>query len=106
METLHDAGYVSSDGAQASGGGEVLWTHFLLTGAGKQALGLWPAFDALGEPRELAGILDALANNAPTEEEASNLKRAAATVRRTAPNVLRGIAVAGLSAGARLLIGG
>ncbi len=81
------------------------WTNFLVTGAGKQALGLWPRFDALGSPGELADILDALADNAPTEEQASNLKRAAAAVRRAAPGVVRGLAVAGLSAGARAVLG-
>jgi hypothetical protein len=106
VETLHDAGYVSSDGGQGEGGGGVNWTRFQVTGTGKQALGLWPKFDALGEPAELADILEALAENAPTEEEASNLERAAAAVRRAAPGVVRGIAVAGLSAGARLLLGG
>ena len=105
IETLHDAGYVSSDGEQLSGGGGALWTHFQVTGAGKQALGLWPKFDALGSPGELADILDALADNAPTEEESSNLKRAAAAVRRAAPGVVRGIAVAGLGAGARAVLG-
>lgn len=105
VETLNDAGYVSSGDAQADGGGGVLWTGFFVTGAGKQALGLWPRFDALGSPGELADILDALAENAPTEEQASNLKRAAAAVRRMAPGVVRALAVAGLSAGARAALG-
>ena len=105
VETLHDAGYLSSDGDQADGGGGALWTRFQVTGAGKQAVGLWPRFDALGFPGELADIIDALAENAPTEEQASNLKRAAAAVRRAAPGVVRGIAVAGLSAGARAVLG-
>ena len=95
---------MSSDGEQLSGGGGALWTHFQVTGAGKQALGLSPKFDALGSPGELADILDALADNAPTEEESSNLKRAAAAVRRAAPGVVRGIA-AGLGAGARAVLG-
>ena len=46
IETLHDAGYVSSDGEQLSGGGGSNWTDFQVTGAGKQALGLWPKFAA------------------------------------------------------------
>ena len=105
VETLRDAGYIASDDPQSEGGGGVHWTRFQVTGGGKQALGLWPRFDALGSPGELADILDALAENAPTEEQASNLKRAAAAVRRAAPTVLRGIAVAGLSAGARAVLG-
>jgi hypothetical protein len=103
VQTLRDAGYVASDEPQGQGG--VHWTRFQVTGAGKQALGLWPRFDALGSPGELADILDALAENAPTEEQASNLKRAAAAVRRAAPGVIRGLAVAGLSAGARAALG-
>jgi hypothetical protein len=85
VEVLYDAGYVASDEPQGAGGGGVHWTHFQVTGAGKQALGLWPRFDALGSPGELADILEALARNAPTEEEASNLKRAAAAIRRATP---------------------
>jgi hypothetical protein len=69
VETLHDAGYVSSDGGMYESGGGVHFALFQVTGSGKQALGLWPRFDALGEPSELAAILDALAENAPTEEE-------------------------------------
>ena len=107
VETLHDAGYVSSDPPVYEGGGGVHWTRFQVTGAGKQALGLWPAFDALGEPSELAAILEALADNAPTEEQASYLRRAAAAVRRVGPSVVRGLVVAGLSAAARrYLFGG
>jgi hypothetical protein len=105
VETLHDAGYVSSDGGMYESGGGVHFALFQVTGAGKQALGLWPRFDALGEPAELAAILDALAENAPTEEEASNLKRAANAVRKTAPGVIRGLVVTGLSVGARGLLG-
>jgi hypothetical protein len=105
VETLHDAGYVSSDGGSYESGGGVHFALFQVTGAGKQALGLWPQFDALGSPGELAAILDALADSAPTEEEASNLKRAANAVRRGAPAVIRGLAEAGLSAAARHFIG-
>jgi len=103
--TLHDAGYLSYEAGTPQGGGGVSFTHFLVTGAGKQALGLWPRFDALGSPGELASILEALADNAPTEEEASNFRRAASAVRRAAPTVIRGLAEAGLSAAARHLLG-
>jgi hypothetical protein len=105
VETLDDAGYVAGVTGDAPSGGWVSWTHFQVTGAGKQALGLWPRFDALAEPGELADILEALADNAPTEEQAGYLRRAAAAVRRAAPGVIRGIAVAGLGAGARSLLG-
>lgn len=103
--TLHDAGYVSSDGGNAEGGGGVHFCRFLVTGTGKQALGLWPRFDALGSPSELAAILEALADSAPTEEKASNLNRAARAVRRAAPGVIRGLAEAGLGAAARHVLG-
>jgi len=103
--TLHDAGYLSYEARTPQGGGGVSFSHFLVTGAGKQALGLWPRFDALGSPGELAAILEALAENAPTQEEASNLKRAAGAVRRAAPAVIRGLAEAGLSAVARHTLG-
>jgi hypothetical protein len=103
--TLHDAGYLASDGGTPEGGGGVHFCQFLVTGEGKQALGLWPRFDALGSPGELASILESLAETAPTEEEASNLKRAARAVRRAAPGVIRGLAEAGLGAAARHLLG-
>jgi hypothetical protein len=83
----------------------VHFCRFLVTGTGKQALGLWPRFDALGSPSELAAILEALADSAPTEEEASNLKRAARAMRRAAPGVIRGLAEAGLGAAARHVLG-
>lgn len=67
-------------------------------------LGLWPRFDVLGSPGEPAAILEGLADNAPTEEQASNLKTAAKTVRSAGPAVLRGLAEAGLSAAARHLL--
>jgi hypothetical protein len=105
VETLCDAGYVASDEGMWSAGGGVTWTRFQFTGRGKQAVGLWPRFDALGEPRELAAILDALAENAPTQKQATYLKRAASAVRRAAPDVIRSLAVAGLSAGARSVLG-
>jgi hypothetical protein len=105
VETLRDAAYVDSDEGMWSTGGGVSWARFQVTGRGKQALGLWPRFDALGDPQELAAILDALAENAPTQEQASYLKRAAGAVRRAAPEVIRGLAVAGLSAGARGVLG-
>jgi hypothetical protein len=100
VETLRDAGYVSGDEGKPSTGGGFTVTRIMVTGTGKQAVGLWPRFDALGEPSELAAILDALADNAPTEEEASNLHRAAAAVRRAAPSVVRGLAVTGFRAAA------
>jgi hypothetical protein len=99
VETLRDAGYLAGDAGRWSSRDAYTFTRVLVTGSGKQALGLWPRFDALGEPSELAAILDALANDAPTGEEASNLHRAAAAV-RAAPSVVRGLAVTGFRAAA------
>jgi hypothetical protein len=105
VETLGDAGYLSFDEPKWSSRNRFTMTRFQVTGSGKQALGLWPRFDALGSPGELAEILDALSDIAPTKEQATYLKRAAATVRMSAPGVIRSLAVAGLSAGARSLLG-
>jgi hypothetical protein len=74
VETLRDGRYLAADHGKWSSGGGFTITRIQVTGAGKQALGLWPRFDALGSPAELADILDALADHAPTGEEASNLK--------------------------------
>jgi hypothetical protein len=105
VETLRDAGYLASNPGQWSSGGGFTITRIQATGRGKQAVGLWPRFDALGSPGELADILDALAENAPTEEQASNLQRAATAVRRAAPGVIRALAEAGFSAAARHALG-
>jgi hypothetical protein len=82
VQTLHDAGYVAWKGEQTDGSGGRLRFDFLVTGSGKQVLGEWPRFDALGEPGELAAVLERLAELAPTEEEASNYRRTAALLRR------------------------
>ena len=65
------------------------------------ALGLWPRFDALGSPGELAALLDALGRDAATEEERSNFRKAADAVRRSAPDVVRSALVGGIMAYAR-----
>jgi hypothetical protein len=105
IETLRDAGYLASLPGEWSTQGGYAMTQIQVTGSGKQVLGLWPRFDVLESPGKLAAILEGLADNAPTEEEASNLKTAAKTVRSAVPAVLRGLAEAGLSAAARHLLG-
>lgn len=82
VQTLGDVDYVAWDAEQGEGGGGRYRFGFFVTGAGKQVLGEWPRFDALGEPGELAAVLDRLAAMAPTEEEASNYRKTAAVVRR------------------------
>ena len=41
---LADAGYVAYGVPEYDGGGGCVFTHFQVTGAGMQALGLWPMF--------------------------------------------------------------
>lgn len=87
------------------------------TADGLRVLGEWPPAEGAAVNVALARILRGLADSDQvqepdkmatrraagtlantTEGEASNLKRAAAAVRRAAPGVVRGMAVAGLSA--------
>ena len=103
--TLHDAGYVSWTLTEAEGGGNRHFQDFMVTGAGKQALGLWPRFDALGSPGELAAVLEALAEEAATEEEGSNLRKAAEAVRKSAPDLVKAGLAGALSAAAKLTLG-
>lgn len=103
--TLHDAGYVTWTRTEADGSGTRHFQDFMVTGAGKQALGLWPRFDALGSPGELAAVLEALAEDAATEEERSNLRRAAGAVRKSAPSLVKAALTGALSAGVRATLG-
>jgi hypothetical protein len=75
VQTLHDAGYVAWEGEQGEGGGGRSRFRFFVTGAGKQVLGKWPRFDALGEPGELAAVLEWLADMAPTDERPATTGR-------------------------------
>lgn len=102
---LHDAEYVAWGRRETEGGGGRIYTGFQVTGAGKQQLGLWPRFDALGSPGELAALLDAVAREAPTEEERTNLERAADAVRRAGPPLIRSLAAGALGALARAHLG-
>lgn len=105
VEVLHDAGHVSWGQSEGEGGGGWAFIHFQVTGAGKQALGLWPLFDALGSPAELAGLLEALGAEASTEEERTNIKRAADAVRRASPQLVKSAAVGALGVFARSQMG-
>lgn len=82
VQTLGDAGYVTWRDEGRDGGGGCHRLDFLVTGRGKQVLGEWPRFDALGESGELAAILERLAELAPTDEEASNYRKTAGLLRR------------------------
>jgi hypothetical protein len=105
VTTLADADYVAWEHRETEGGGGRIYTNFQVTGAGKQALGLWPRFDALGSPGELAAVLEALALDAATEEERTNLKRAADAVRHAGPELLRSLATGVLGSLARSQLG-
>ena len=47
VETLRDAGYLAGDAGRWSSRAAYTFTRVQVTGPGKQALGLWPRFDAL-----------------------------------------------------------
>jgi hypothetical protein len=82
-----------------------LITHFQVTGRGQQALGEWPLFDQLASPDTLALLLERLAEEAPSDEEARNLQRAASYARGLAGSALRSAAIAALAHVARAHIG-
>ncbi len=88
MLTLADAGYVEFDVTYETGPG-ALFTNVAVTGRGEQALGQWPLFDTIVSPETLALMLERLALEAPTEEEATNMRRAASYVRTVSAATLR-----------------
>jgi hypothetical protein len=102
--TLSDAGYVEGE-VQHEGGRSALLTQFQVTGRGYQALGEWPLFDELASPQTLALLLDRLAEEAPTREEASNFRRAAHYARGLTASTLRSALIAALAHVARAHIG-
>jgi hypothetical protein len=101
---LRDAGYVDFDVHLESGPG-AHYTQLAVTGAGMQALGQWPLFDAATSPETVALLLERLAPEAPTEDETTNLRRAAAYVRGMAPATFRSLATGALSALIRAHVG-
>jgi len=98
--TLGDAEYIEGE-LQHEGGRSALITHFQVTGRGEQALGEWPLFDQLASPDTLALLLERLAEEAPSDEEARNLRRAASYARGVAGSALRSAAIAALAHVAR-----
>jgi hypothetical protein len=98
VQTLHDVGYVDFENQEGESSGGVLWQDILVTGAGKQILGEWPLFEALGSPAELAAILDRLADMAATDEEKSNLRKAASSARERGVDGLKTLAAGVLRA--------
>jgi hypothetical protein len=73
---LSDADYVEGQVQYETGPGAI-FTHLRVTGRGQQALGQWPLFDNVASPETLALLLERLAEEAPTDEEAANMRRAA-----------------------------
>lgn len=102
--TLSDAGYVEGQ-LQHEGGRSVLLSRFQITGRGYQALGEWPLFDELASPQTLALLLERLADEAPTREEASNFRRAARYVGGLTASTLRSAAIGALAHVARVHFG-
>jgi hypothetical protein len=72
VETLADEDLLHYNDERWASGPSALWTGLHVSGAGLQALGEWPTFDALSSPAELGQVLDALAEQlASTDEEES-----------------------------------
>ncbi|MDX6591756.1 MAG: hypothetical protein QOJ13_952 [Gaiellales bacterium] len=88
---LRDAGYLDFNESRSSGAHATV-ALFSVTGAGMQLLGEWPLFERMVSPLTLAAFLERLADEAPTDEEASAARSAAAYVRGLAPDVLRAVA--------------
>jgi hypothetical protein len=89
---LMDANYVEGDVEYAFGPSGT-FTHLRVTGRGQQALGQWPLFVQIASPETLALLLERLADEAPTNEEADNMRRAARYVRTLSGATLRALAV-------------
>jgi hypothetical protein len=102
--TLRDAGYVDFDMQLETGPG-AHFTQLALTGAGYQALGEWPLFDEITSPETMALLLEHLAEEAPTEEETQNMRRAARYVRSLGGDAFRRFVVGAMAALIRAQVG-
>lgn len=102
--TLVDEGYVSADVSYEMGGGAI-FEHLMVTGRGHQALGEWPLFTTVSSPLTLALLLEQIAEEAPTDEEAENARRAARYVRSLSAGALKAAAISASSYVARLALG-
>jgi hypothetical protein len=92
MLALNDVDYIEGE-VQYSGGPSAMFTHLRVTGRGQQALGEWPLFDEIASPETLALLLERLAEEAPTDEEADNMRRAARYARSLGAGTLRAVIV-------------
>jgi hypothetical protein len=104
LAALWDAGYIEFDVSYSSGPGATL-TNLRVTGTGQQALGQWPLFDEVASPKTLALFLECQAKEAPTEEEAENMRRAARYIRTLGALALRSALTGALSRAARIALG-
>jgi hypothetical protein len=96
MLVLRDAAYIDFELKHETGPG-ALFTRVAVTGRGQQALGQWPLFDSLAAPETIALLLERLAEEASTEEEASNLRRAAGYMRTLSLAAVRAFAASAIS---------
>jgi hypothetical protein len=101
---LGDAGYVEGNGPTYSGGG-VHFTSFRVTGRGQQARGQWPLFHDIASPETLAQLLETLAEEAATEEESENMRRAARYARTIGGSAMRAAAIGATSQLLRNMLG-
>ena len=86
LYTLADAGYVTFRVWMETGNSK----HFLdlrVTGRGSQALGEWPFFTEM-TPATLAALLERFADEAATEEESDNARKAASYIRSLSGTVV------------------
>jgi hypothetical protein len=101
--TLREADYVHFELHPESGFGAGI-TRLQVTGAGFQALGEWPFFTE-ATPATLAALLERFADEAPTEEEGENARRAAQYVRGVSGDAfkaaLKTVVVEGVKAAVR-----
>lgn len=81
------------------------FTQLAMTGGGYQALGEWPLFDEITSPETLARLLEHLAEEAPTEEETQNMRRAAGYVRSVGGDAFRRFVVGAMAALIRAQVG-
>jgi hypothetical protein len=98
---LADAGYVEFKDVQYEAPAGAHFSGLFVTGRGMQVLGEWPRFEVLVSPLTLAALLEALAEYA-APEEAEDLRRAAAYVKRITGHALKSLAI---GAGSQLLRG-
>lgn len=105
METLIDEGLVDCNDDSWSSGGSVHWTGEHVSGAGLQRSREWPTFDALSSPAEFGQLPDALSEPPEHDEEESNLRSAAQTVRGKSGELIQSLAVGAFGALARGQLG-